>query len=476
LGPTNFGDFGIAGRSQATLIWAWDTRSLEAGKYTLTFSIQPTSDVWTETVTLRPASENPFPGAEWATAYSRCCVLHYITGAAAGRDIDLLSDLADRQAMDAVERLGIEFTEPITVTLLPRVLGHGGFAGGEISISYLDRNYAGSQFEMVLHHEMIHILDGRLGGDLRPTLFVEGLAVYLTGGHFKPEPLMPRAAALLNVEGGLDWYIPLGELADNFYPSQHEIGYLEGAALIEYMVDTWGWPAFSEFYRDIHPADDGSQASAIDRALREHFNLTFDDLEQGFIRALGAQPVDPDLREDMRLTVAYYDALRRYQRLLDASAYFRAAWLMDNPLMRQRGIVADYLRHPQAPANQALEALLLTANDALVAGRYAEADATLDVVNLVLDGVEQGQPAPFASHPLAADYLAIVQHLHTNGYITQRLTVQGDQASAWVSAPGDTALLELSLLRSGDGWLVAVQFSFDVGMLSPASAAAWGAP
>jgi hypothetical protein len=131
-----------------------------------------------------------------------------------------------------------DFNEPITVTL-PRAAGQR-FASDEIHISYLDRNYAGGRPEMVLHHEMIHILDSRLGGDMRPSILVEGLAVYLTGGHFKPEPLMPRSAALLETWGsplqpGLDWFIPLETLAENFYQSQHEIGYLEAGALVEFM-------------------------------------------------------------------------------------------------------------------------------------------------------------------------------------------------------------------------------------------------
>ena len=116
-----------------------------------------------------------------------------------------------------------------------------GLPSSEISVSYLDRNYASNSWELVVHHEMVHAIDGHLGGDFRPTIFVEGLAVYLTGGHYKPEPLMPRAAALLPAY--LNQYIPLKTLADDFYASQHEIGYLEGASLIEYMVKTYGWDA-----------------------------------------------------------------------------------------------------------------------------------------------------------------------------------------------------------------------------------------
>jgi len=122
-----------------------------------------------------------------------------------------------------VQRMGIDFTAPSLSPCCRGVLGHGGFATRRSRSPYLDRNYAGSNFGLVLHHEMIHILDGRLGGEYRPSLFVEGLAVYQSGGHFKPEPLMPRAAALLPSETGLGRYIPLAELADNFYLSQHEI-------------------------------------------------------------------------------------------------------------------------------------------------------------------------------------------------------------------------------------------------------------
>ncbi len=453
LGATSFSQWGIAGRSQATLVWGWDTTGLASGDYTLSFAIDPPGYTFSETVTLLPESAMPpaQAGAQWAEATTECCVLHYITGTAAERDLPALMAMVDMQAEHAVQMMGIEFTEPITITVMPRVLGHGGFASDEIYVSYLDRNYAANSWEMVVHHEMIHILDGRLGGDLRPSILVEGLAVYLTGGHYKPEALLPRAAALLGRP--LNTFIPLSELAEDFYNTQHEIGYLEAGALVQYLVETYGWEMFSSFYRDIHPAESGSQAEALEVALQAHFGQSLAALEQAFIAYLRLQVDTDGWQEDVRLTVAYFDTLRRYQELLDPSAYFKTAWLMDGPAMRQRGIVGDLLRHPSQPNNLALEALFITASDAAINGDTASADEVLKIINLVLDAVEQGQPEPFSTHPLAADYLAIASTLQQNGYLLQSVELNGETASVLVTA--DTMeLIELNLIRQPGGWQI----------------------
>jgi hypothetical protein len=355
--------------------------------------------------------------------------------------------MIDTQAADVARRLNTDFDEALPIVLLSRVLGHGGFTGDAISVSYLDRNYAGGSPEMVLHHEMIHLLDGRLGGELRPTLFVEGLAVYLTGGHFKPEALMARSAVLL--ETGR--YLPLVSLADRFYASQHESGYLEAASLIEYMVNEWGWQVFSDFYRDIHPAPDKSQSEAINIALQKHYNLGFKDLEDQFLAALRRIQVTDSMRDDVRLTLAYYDTVRRYQAALDPSAYFSTAWLPSAEEMRARGIVADYLRHPNELENRALEALLVSAGGHLEVGEYTQADRILQAVNATLDGLTQGEANPFSRDPLATDAFAIAQALARSGYDLQRVEISGESAQAWAihSWPD---LQQLDLVKGPDGW------------------------
>jgi hypothetical protein len=372
-----------------------------------------------------------------------CCTIHLMTQTATERDEQALVAIIEEQAQQAAAQMGVEFDEKVVITLLPRLLGHGGFANSEISVSVLDRNYAANDWDRVVHHEMVHILDGRMGGDLRPILFIEGLAVYLSGGHYKPEPLMQRAATLLPDQ--LGWYLPLTPLADDFYAAQHEISYMQAGALVEYLVQQYGWEAFNAFYRDIHPAASGSESDAIDEALLRHFDLSFAQLESNFLVALQALPDSPEWAADVRITVAFYDTLRRYQELLDPSAYFRTAWLLDSQQMRQRGIVADYLRHPIALQNLALETMLTAAGEDLYQAPYPQADSLLQAANAVLDAIQQGDPSPFLVDPLAADYAAIVQVLEAAGYEPQSITIDGVLASVQVgqgSDPLDTLALQ----------------------------------
>ena len=397
LGSSGFEGYGIGGRMQATFNWVWDTTHLESGEYQFEFAVQPDGPTWKETVTLLPAVKvpSPEPQARWETIVLECCEVHFITGTEFARNLPELLDLIEQQAKDAVQRIGIEFDERIPITALPRVLGHGGFASNEIYVSYSDSNYAGNDLSQVLHHEMIHILNGRLGGEVRPPLLVEGLAVYLSDGHFKKEPLHQKAGVLID----LGWYLPLTQLADSFYTSQHEIGYLEGGALVQFMVTRYGWQAFNDFYRDIQPHPSGEQSQALDQALQNHFGLTLEQLEGRFKTALFRQHTNPEMHDDLFLTIAYYEAVRRYQQMLDPSAYFLTAWLPAGDQMRQRGIVADYLRRPSTPENHAIEELLVEVDKQLRAGNYIEAEKALLMVNDKLtqtqDNVLVGSVVPF---------------------------------------------------------------------------------
>ena len=248
----------------------------------------------------------------------------------------------------------------------------------------------------------------------------------------------------------MDRFIPLVELADNFYHTQHEIGYLQAGALVEYLVQTYGWAAFSEFYRNIDPQGE-QQSQAIDVALQEYFGISLAELETQFIAALRQQPLTPENAQDVALTVAYYDTLRRYQQILDPSAYFLTAWLPSGPGMREQGIVADYLRHYDRPENLALELLLGATGAHLRDGAYQQASETIQAASVALDALKSGYSDPFSRAPLAQAYWEIVLVLQFQGYQPQTLIFRDGIGHAQVRLE-DTKLYNLTLENSPGSW------------------------
>jgi hypothetical protein len=386
LGRTGLGSYGIGGRRQATLWWVWDTHNLKPGSYTLIFTRLPENITWHENFILHPADQVPAsePDAHWASNTSTCCNLYYITGTAAERDITTLSQEADEQSASVSTQMGSSLSERVDIILMSRVVGQGGFTWSGIYISYLDDNYLGSNLPILFHHEFVHYYDGALGGTYLPSMLQEGLAVYLTGGHFKRESLGLRAAALLD----LGWYIPLSTIADDFYNQQHDISYLEAGALVQYLVETYGWGAFNEFYRTIPAPENQTNSAVMDNALQDHFGVSFAGLETAYIAYLKSQPISQTERIDLQTTVNFFDTVRRYQEAYDPSAYFQTAWLPDGSVMRQRGIVVDFLRHPEGWDNQLFESLLIRSNRKLFSGNYNSARSTLKWTNWIMTTVK----------------------------------------------------------------------------------------
>lgn len=448
LARGNFTRYGLGGRLQATFTWVWETLG-RSGPQTVIIVVSPNAvrggdmppeQTLTLSVDLLPAEARPQPepGAQWATAESACCVFHYLTGTAAARDIDVIRQEADAAFAHVSAVLGIEREQKVVFNMLSRLLGHGGFASNEISLSYLDRNPATTTLFNVFAHEGTHILDRQIA-QVRPTMMVEGLAVYVAGGHFKTEPLEARAAAVL----ALDRYIPLADLANAFYPAQHEIGYLEAGAFIHYLVARDGWETFKAMYASFQTAP--TDAAMLDAALQRHYGLSLADLEAEWLAHLRALPVDAAQVDDLRLTVALFDTLRRYQQLKDPAAYFLSAWLPDGREARRRSIVGDFVRHPLTPDHIALEAMLDAAGTDLQAGDYTSAAHLLAAVNAALDAGD------LAAVPLAADYLQVVTHLQRAGYEVQNLRLEGE--TALISAIRAWPVLEvLTLTRTAGEW------------------------
>jgi len=374
--------YGAAGdRYRAILQWVWDTRGLAAGEYTLVLTIPERNQTWEERVVLAPADPEIQERA-WQTVEVDCCFIHTITGTDAERDLDVLVPMIEGLAATASRQIGTTLDEKIDINLIPRILGHGGFTSDEVYVSYADDNYANPEVAQILYHEMLHRYDGLRESNLRPSILIEGLAVYLSGGHYERESITFRAAALLHSGR----YIPLQHLADDFYPAQHESGYILAGALVGYMVERWGWEAFDGFYRDIQP-DSAGQSRAIDRALREHFGVSLEELESGFLGRLELLPAVPDIVDDVEGTITLFDAVRAYQKLMDNPAYFEQVWLPGAEDMRSRGIVADYLRGPDSSGHLQIEARLYEAQAMLDSGDYEVLQQTLSLVESELNRV-----------------------------------------------------------------------------------------
>ena len=110
--------------------------------------------------------------------------------------------------------------------------------------------------------------------------------------------------------------------------------------------------------------------------------------------------------------------------------------------------MGDFVRHPLAPDNIALEAMLDAAGMNLHAGVYAATADLLAAVNTALDAGDLN------AAPLAANYLRVVEQLQAQGYEVQDLQLDGP--NALVSAIRTWPTLETLTLTeaSGGGWVI----------------------
>ena len=445
----------LAGDAVGLFEWAWDT-SGNSGEH-LVHVILDRFDTIVEgdenrennqvvlTVPVRDPQELPPDerNATWVTAETNCCSVHVVSGTAAYRDLPQLLEQVEAGVQVAAVRLEEEPAHKIDVYLIDRVIGQGGYAGNSIVVSYLDRHYATRGFEQVLIHEAIHILDRQFAPE-RITFMAEGLAVWGSGGHYKPENIHQRAASLVR----LNQYIPLPQLIDNFYPVQHEIGYLEAAGFVNYLIDTYSWPQFKQFYADVTVDDAPTMSQAIDLNMQQYFGLTLAQAEANWLTYLAGLPEDQAALLDLQTTIRHFNVMRRYQQFYDPTAYFLTAWLPYPGSLQTEGNPADLTRHPQAEINVTLEVMLQAADTALRVGDYNKANVLLDSVTRVLDS-----DGVFVD-PLAVSYLNLVRSLTSQGYEVQQVSLDGDRATVQVSGLDTAVLTQLTLVLSGQNWVL----------------------
>ncbi len=445
----------LAGSPSALFTWDWETAG-QVGEHVVTVTIDPadlivagdedlTNNQVTLTVPVLPARSRPVRelGAQWVTAESRCCVLHVVTGTAAHRDLNQLKGVVEEAVAQAETTLGVTAQEPLHFYLVDRVIGQGGYARSTVVVSYLDRNYVGEGISELITHEAVHLLDQQLAPSRIPFL-AEGLSIWVTGGHYKPVDIGRRVQALRQS----NLYVPLADLADNFYTYQHEIGYLLAGGFIHYLVEQYGWENVRTFYADVGSSPAVAPSQLLDQALQRHFGLTLAAVESNWLAQLDTMPGDPTAVDDLVTTIRYYDTVRDYQLHYDPTAHFLQAWLPPPGELEQRQITADLTRHPNSKLNVTLEVMLLAVDRALRSGNLNHANVILDSIERALDN------DGLFLDPLGINYSQIVDKLMDVGLEVHQVELDGNRAIVLVTEGRLISLRPVNMLLRNQTWVL----------------------
>ena len=423
---------------------ALDTADL-MGRHTLRFSTSDGLLGETYSFEVLPSDQRPVneKSAAWMLQETDCCVFHFLSDTAAARDIDFIAENFQQGANDFEAWMGKELNAKMNVYLLDRMLNNGGFGGGgTLFISYTDRYFGptvgSAGLQTLARHEFSHAagIGFENAGDGLDYNY-EGLAVYVAGGHYKPEPLAQRGAALYD----LGHYAPVSE----FIP-QHELSYLHAALILSYIEDTYGQEKLWEFLNADDDAPD-EQWLPVGDAVQIALGIPLAEFDDGFRAWLEKNEPGTQL-EDLRLTIELQDARREYQTMYAPQPLFL---IMDVPDMVIDIILSPenrslWLREPHAPANIALELLIANAQRAILSGAYPEAERLIETIKSVIStgGLED---------PLAKEYLDIVLAVREAGYEALYLSLQNGYATVQVTnEPPNTTVLHLQ--KIGEAWQI----------------------
>ena len=419
---------------------ALDTTNL-SGQHTLKLTTADGRLNETYIFEVLPADQRPVNevDASWLIHETACCVLHYISETAAARDIEFIAENFQQAAEDFVTITGNEIDPKLDVYIMDRIWGNGGFGGnGELVISYTDRYYGptigSAGLQTLARHEFTHAagigLTSRDGIDFNG----EGIAVYVAGGHYKPEPLAERGAALLD----LGYYVSVSE----FIP-QHELSYLYPAALLTYLVETYGKEKTWEFFEADDNPEDG-QPGSLEAALQSTFGISVQELDQSFQAWLERHEPGEQL-EDLRLTIELQDLRRQYQDTYSPPPYLLITGAAEDAVARPKYLPV-VMREANSAPNIAVELIIAHGQQAIIEGEYDRAETLIGVLR---DIVTTGT----LDDPLAREYLDIVLALEEAGYETLSLALQANHATAEVTME-PPIVTRVELQKVDDSWQV----------------------
>lgn len=420
---------------------ALETTAL-TGSHTIKFTTEDGDLNETYSFEVLPADQRPAIeiSVDWQIKEIDCCIFHYLSETAAARDIDFISEHFQQGADEYESIMKAEIDSKMEIYIIDHMWGNGGFGGhGEIVISYTDRYYGptvdGEGLETLARHEFSHAASISPENSGNAVDFnYEGLAVYVAGGHYKPEPFAQRGAALFDL--GLS--APVNEII-----LQHELSYLHAALILTYIVDTYGEEKLWKFL-SADPDPSYEQVLPMEDAIQLTFGISLEEFDHGFQAWLESNDPGKQL-DDLRLTLALQDARRAYQDRYSPDPLFLTAELDTNAIL-QSEYLPVLMREAQASSNIAIELMIANAQRAIVAGAYSEAEP---LVQSIQEVVSSGD----FEDPLAKEYLDIVLAAANDGYEVVNLDLQGDRAEARVTAEPPT-LIDLSFQKMDGTWQI----------------------
>jgi len=439
-----------------------------------------------------PTPEPPPVDFTWAVSGTQYFTFTYVAGTEAGRDLAQIAAMARAGLAYITPTLGVDLDGKLTIYLTPRVFWQGGAAYGYKTnlISYLDRNYTAIETWTYFTHEGTHVVANRLiqpkqeGGP--DGVLVEGLAVWATGGHYRPEPIDDLAAVI----AASDSYIPRSTLrAGPFYDFQHETSYMEAGSFVKFLIEHYGLDRFKQLY-----GQETGKAEQDEPLVESLYGKSYAELEAEWLEYLDSLSPAPEEAEVWGFNVRYFDLMRGYQTELDPDARI----LPGIPTEWTSSTLSIFIRRMVAPVNVVFETALISAQEQASRGDVAGADALLDDVEEGLEGkgemtrpslqarqaicdllstqdraILRADPRAYRATLTPASALALEVRvaaefrLPLTGYRQElvRLGIAGDGQSATGvvlihghtidgSFPGDLRLFAVKLVKAGNRWLL----------------------
>ncbi len=229
-------------------------------------------------------SSHPVYSQSWTVYESENYTFYYTESTITKPELERIAEIQE-DIFDFVSGfLGVEYTKKIGYYLHPSREEFKSFAGGYVGESgkvhwlcemcgtHYCTNWKGDP------HEITHILSFEIG--LPSTLFMEGLAIYVSDVYFGEESYSRSKILLEN-----DAVVPPSDLVRSLDFREHDpvVSYNVAGSFVAFMIETYGIERFLRLY-----SESPTTYASIDMNTERIYGKSFEDLENEWISFLQA--------------------------------------------------------------------------------------------------------------------------------------------------------------------------------------------